>query len=123
MSTHTGNTGLLLAVMLLGTAQILSGQALAPRLTSWRPARWTEGAVRVAPVPRVASAETHSHTLTGLLIGGLVGAGATGLFLAVFCSDADTQCGADEVGRAVLIIAVPPAVLGAVIGSLIRTKR
>jgi hypothetical protein len=71
----------------------------------------------------VANSETRSHTLTGLLIGGLVGAAATGLFLAAFCSDADTQCGADEVGRAVLIIAVPPAVVGAVVGSLIRTKR
>jgi hypothetical protein len=70
----------------------------------------------------VASSETHSHTLTGLLVGSLVGAVATGVFLAAFCSDADTQCGADEVGRAVVIIAVPPAVVGAVIGSLIRTK-
>jgi hypothetical protein len=114
----------LLLVVILGTARTLTGQVLAPHLTSWRPARWTESAVHVAPVPRVVeSAETHSHTLTGLLIGGLVGAGATGLFLGVFCNDADTQCGADEVGRAVLIIAVPPAVLGAVIGSLIRTKR
>jgi hypothetical protein len=60
--------------------------------------------------------------MTGLLIGGAVGAVATGVFLAAFCSDPDTQCGADEFGRAVLIIGVPPALLGALIGSLIRTE-
>ena len=70
-----------------------------------------------------AVSESHAHTLTGLLIGGLVGAAATGIFLAASCSDADTQCDADEVGRAVLIIAVPPALAGALIGSLIKTKR
>jgi hypothetical protein len=119
----TRTTGLFLAVLLVGTAQTLPSQALAPRLTAWRSTLWTESPVRGALVPQVvASSETHSHTLTGLLIGSLVGAAATGLFLAAFCSDSDTQCGADEVGRAVLIIAVPPALVGAVIGSLIRTK-
>jgi hypothetical protein len=113
----------LLAVLFLGTAQILPSQALAPRLTAWRPTLRIESTVRVASFPRMeASSESHSHTLTGLLIGSVVGAVATGVFLAAFCSDSDTQCGADEVGRAVLIIAVPPAVVGAVIGSLIRTK-
>jgi hypothetical protein len=124
MPRHSGTTGLLLAVLLLGTAQILPSQALAPRLTAWRPILRTESTVRLAPVPQAAaSSEAHSHTLTGLLIGSLVGAAATGVFLAAFCSDPDTQCGAHEVGRAVVIIAVPPAVVGAVIGSLIRTKR
>jgi len=70
----------------------------------------------------VTSSETHSHTVTGLVIGSLVGVAAAGVFLAAFCSDPDTQCGADEVGRALVIIAVPPAVVGAAIGSLIRTK-
>lgn len=123
MPTHSGTTGVLLAVLLLGTAQILPSQVLAPRLTAWRPTLRTASTGRMVPVPQVvASSETHSHTLTGLLIGGLVGAVATGVFLVAFCGDPDTQCGADEVGRAVLIIAVPPAVVGAVIGSLIRTK-
>ncbi|HXZ71051.1 MAG TPA: hypothetical protein VEH31_09320, partial [Streptosporangiaceae bacterium] len=65
---------------------------------------------------------SHRHTTTGLLIGGLVGAAATGAFLAAFCRDPDTRCGTDEVARAVIIIALPPTVLGAMIGSLIRTK-
>jgi hypothetical protein len=60
--------------------------------------------------------------MTGLLIGSVVGAAATGAFLAAFCSDPDTKCGADEVVRAVVIIAVPPALVGALIGSLVRTK-
>lgn len=123
MPTHSGITGLLLAVLVLGTARSLPSQALAPRLTSWRPILRTERPVRVPPDPRmVTSSETHSHTVTGLVIGSLVGVAAAGVFLAAFCSDPDTQCGADEVGRALVIIAVPPAVVGAAIGSLIRTK-
>ena len=50
-----------------------------------------------------------------------VGLAATGLFLAAFCGDADTECGADEYGRALVIIAVPAAAAGALIGSLIHT--
>ena len=123
LPTHSARGGVVLAILVLETAQILPGQALAPRLTAWRPTLRAESTGRVAPVPQVTSSETHSYTLTGLLIGGLVGAAATGVFLAAFCSDSDTKCGADEVGRAVVIIAVPPAVVGAVIGSLIRTKR
>jgi hypothetical protein len=63
-----------------------------------------------------------SHTGTGLLIGSLVGAAATTVFLVAFCGDPDTACGADEVGRAVLVIAVPCAAAGALIGSLIKTE-
>jgi len=124
----TPTTGVLLGVLLLGSAEVLAGQVLAPPLRSWYPELRSEAAFRpwarsADLVPWVdASSQTHSHTLTGLLIGGLVGVAATGVFLAAFCSDPDTQCGADEVGRAVVIIAVPSAVVGAVIGSLIRTE-
>ena len=72
-------------------------------------------------VPEDSISKTHSHTLTGLLIGSAVGLAATSLFLAAFCGDADTECGADEYGRALLIIAVPAAAAGALIGSLIHT--
>ena len=65
---------------------------------------------------------TRHHTGTGLLIGGLVGAAATTLFLVAFCSDPDTACGADEVGRAAVVIALPLAAVGALIGSLARTE-
>ena len=113
---------------MLGSAEVLAGQVLAPPLPSWHPELRTEATLRPwaksgDPVSWAeANSQTHSHTLTGLMIGGLVGVAATGVFLAAFCSDPDTQCGADEVGRAVVIIAVPSAVVGAVIGSLIRTR-
>jgi hypothetical protein len=73
-------------------------------------------------VPEDSISKTHSHTFTGLLIGSAVGLAATGLFLAAFCGDADTECGADEYGRAFVIIAVPAAAAGALIGSLIHTR-
>lgn len=109
-------TTLLAIGLCLGNPARLNAQALSEPLPSWTlddsPGAW-----------RLDSLSTRSHTGTGLLIGGLVGAAATAIFLAGFCSDPDTQCGADEVGRAVLIIAVPPALVGMLIGSLIRTRR
>jgi hypothetical protein len=72
-------------------------------------------------VPEDSISKTHSHTFTGLLIGSAVGLAATGVFLAAFCGDPDTACGADEYGRALVIIAVPAAAAGALIGSLIHT--
>jgi hypothetical protein len=83
--------------------------------------RW---AGKSAEVPRFSgeSLQSRSHTGTGLLIGGIVGAAATTIFLIGFCSDSDTRCELDEVGRAVLFIAVPVAAVGALIGSLIHTE-
>lgn len=59
-----------------------------------------------------------SSTGTGVLVGGVIGLSAAAFFLTVFCSDGDTQCGADEFLRAVVVFAVPPAVVGGVIGAL-----
>ena len=106
----------LLALSLcLATPVQVQGQALGAPFRSWGPdsaRQW-----------RTDTLSTRTHTGTGLLVGSIVGAVATGVFLAGFCSDADTQCGADEVGRAVLIIAVPTALVGTLVGSLIRTER
>jgi len=44
------------------------------------------------------------------------------VFLIGFCSDPDTSCQADEVGRAALVFAVPAAAVGALIGALVRTE-
>lgn len=104
-----------------GQAPVLSPS----RLTSWRPELAQDG-----PAPRTLASTaldparhgTRSHAGTGLLIGGIVGVAATGAFLALFCSDPDTSCGADEVGRAAVVFAPPPAALGALIGSLIHTE-
>jgi hypothetical protein len=106
----------LLALSLcLATPARLQAQGIGAPFRSWSPdssMHW-----------RTDTLSDRSHTGTGLLIGGIVGAVATTIFLAGFCSDPDTQCGADEVGRAVLFIAVPAALVGTLIGSLIRTKR
>ena len=80
--------------------------------------RWQEEQLRPAPAARF---ESRTNAETGLLVGGVVGLAATGLFLVAFCGG-DNSCGADEVGRAVLIIAVPFAMAGALIGSLSRTE-
>jgi len=79
-------------------------------------------ALRLPSVPPPREGAARSHTGTGLLVGGLIGAAATTIFLVGFCGDPDTACGADEVGRAVLVIAVPCAAAGALIGSLIHTE-
>jgi hypothetical protein len=71
----------------------------------------------------IRGSATRSHAGTGLLIGGIVGAVATTVFLVGFCGDPDTACGADEVGRAVVFIAVPCAAVGTLIGWLVRTER
>jgi hypothetical protein len=96
------------------------------------PGAEAQGAPRAFPtwdagVAPVISREVHlaprSHTGTGLLVGGAVGVAATTLFLVGFCSDSDTECGLDEVGRAVIFIAVPITAVGGLIGSLIRTEQ
>jgi hypothetical protein len=108
----------------------LRAQAARSPLPEWRaelPAASppAEGFVRELPAPLEAArpvSKRRNHTGTGLLVGSLVGAAATGLFLYAFCSDDDTACGADEVGRAVLIIGMPFAAAGALIGALVRTN-
>jgi hypothetical protein len=67
--------------------------------------------------------DTRTHTRTGLLIGSVVGVAATTVFLVGFCGDPDTACQADEIGRAVVLIALPCAAAGALIGWLVRTER
>jgi hypothetical protein len=122
-------TGLLLILVGLVLPAALNAQVAAARFETWqeRPLQRTDGmgrpraesGVRLALAQRAA---TRNHTGTGLLIGGLVGAAATTLFLVAFCGDPDTACGADEVGRAAVVIALPFAAVGALIGSLVRTE-
>jgi hypothetical protein len=111
-------TGLLVTALLLGGSAGAQAQSAAVPLPTWEAALPTTAAnqrwVR-------DSTATRSHTGTGLLIGGIVGVAATTVFLIGFCGDPDTECGVDEVGRAVLFIGVPIAALGALIGSLIHS--
>jgi len=63
------------------------------------------------------------HTATGLLVGTAVGSAAAIAFAIRFCDDSDTLCEADEYARIGLIFVTPPALAGALIGSLIKTER
>jgi hypothetical protein len=115
----TCTIGLLTVILILGRAPSVAGQVAARPLPGWEPGFPTQAR---APLPDLAAGGARrSHTATGLLVGGIIGAAATTVFLIGFCSDPDTKCEADEVGRAVLFIAVPAAALGALIGSLIHT--
>jgi hypothetical protein len=109
------------SAMVLGflAAGPLAAQVATPPLPSWRmaSARWPESDA-AAHLP---ASVRRSHAGTGLLIGSAVGAVATTVFLIGFCGDADSECGADEFGRAVVVIAVPCAAAGALVGWLIRT--
>ena len=125
----------LLTDLLLGAAgatvpTALSGQAPPAPFARWSGEVPADARLRALSLRgRIAGASlpeqstTRSHTATGLLIGGLVGAAATTIFLVGFCGDPDTACQGDEVGRAILIIALPCAATGALIGSLIRTEQ
>ncbi len=64
-----------------------------------------------------------SHVARGALIGAIVGGAATGLFLAAFCSDPDTRCGADEVAKVGLLLGLPPVALGTAIGLIASHER
>ena len=121
--------GLVLAVLGFAPTAPLYGQVANTPFPAWHGEPVQGGVLRQAREHRTSllpvrdRAATRSHTGTGLLIGGLVGVAATTVFLIGFCNDPDTSCGADEVGRAVLFIGVPCAVVGALIGSLVRTER
>jgi hypothetical protein len=121
-------TGLLVNVLLLGSPAGLAAQKAVPPMSTWQapplPDRmgkpgWALNEADLIPLQDTTV--TRSHTGTGLLVGGLIGVAATTVFLIGYCDDPDTRCEIDEVGRALLIIAVPAAALGALIGSLIRS--
>jgi hypothetical protein len=78
----------------------------------------------LARVRRIEVSEGEkSKLVTGAAIGFGLGATASLLFLAGFCSSSDTICGGDEWLTAFAVIALPPTLVGAGIGLLIRTER
>jgi hypothetical protein len=88
-------------------------------LESWHPdSHFREPALSRHAVAVDSSHGRRSDAVSGLLVGTIVGVAATGAFLAFFCGDPDTSCGADEVGRAIVVFVPPPAMIGALIGSL-----
>lgn len=106
-------------VLLLAAAATppLVAQHVATPLPTWRASVGDADTRR----PLTAITAGRSRTTTGLLIGAAIGAAATTVFLIGFCSDPDTACQADEVARAALIIGVPFAAAGALIGALSRS--
>ncbi len=77
----------------------------------------------LARVRRIEVSEGEgSKGVTGAAVGFGLGATASLLFLAGFCGG-DTVCGGDEWLRAFAIITLPPTLVGAGIGLLIRTER
>jgi hypothetical protein len=118
----------LLAILCFGPEDGLLAQAAARPLPAWEaalPVQGSSGSLGWAEAPRQIpqnNLAAGSQVRTGLLVGSIIGAAATTVFLIGFCSDADTECGADEVGRAVLFIGVPAAALGALVGSLIHKE-
>lgn len=64
------------------------------------------------------------HALTGLLIGAGAGAAAGIVFWAGFCGgNSDNFCDGDEELRIAAVFIIPPAVLGAGIGALVKSER
>jgi hypothetical protein len=128
-SLHTPSLkGSLVIILLLGVAPASQAQAVARAMPAWDAglllprSTWKQSWAGDPALPDVRQvSRSRSHTGTGLLVGALVGVAATTAFLIGFCDDPDTKCEIDEVGRAVVLIAVPVAAVGALIGSLIRT--
>ncbi len=116
-----------IVILLLGPTPGLQAQAAARPLPTWRaelilPSITDQPRATAAPLGLEGNSATRSHTLTGLLVGGIIGVAAATVFLIGFCDGPDTKCEIDEVGRAMVFIAVPIAAVGALIGTLIRTE-
>jgi hypothetical protein len=78
----------------------------------------------LARVRRIEVSEGEgSKVVTGAVVGFGLGATASLLFLAGFCSSSDTICGGDEWLTAFAVIALPPTLVGAGVGLLIRKER
>ena len=111
-------TPALLLVLAAAAAPALVAQHVPAPLPTWRASMHVADASR-PPLATIAAGR--GRTTTGLLVGAAIGAAATTAFLVAFCSDPDTTCQADEVARAALIIGVPFAAAGALIGALSRS--
>lgn len=130
MRTHRAH--LFAALLTLTPAVALHAQAAVPLPANWRaeaprlaPAERRGEAVHL-PVYRFAagdSVRTRTHPVTGLAIGAGVGLAAAGVLLSGFCSGGDDLCSSSDKVQLLFVAVVPPAAVGALIGSLIRTHR
>jgi hypothetical protein len=117
--------GLAVAAFLLGAPSVAPAQTASHPFAVWdeefpgREGTSLRHAIAGARMPD-HERSAGNHAGTGLLVGAGVGIAAAIVFLIPFCDDPDTECGADEVGRAVAVFTVPSALAGALVGSLIR---
>lgn len=115
------------AALVLVSGTHSHAQARAPAWAVWEPALPVEAPAGPVGAPAVAlDGERKSHAVTGLLVGATVGALGTLIVLSSVCSDADedTDCGGSRTFPAkMVVVAIPFALLGAVVGSLIKTRR
>ena len=123
------SAALLLALSVTVLPSRVHAQAERPPLPAWQAELPLGGMARrpamqreTVPVPIRHLSVSRSHTKTGLLIGGLVGSAATAALLILYCNDPDTRCRAGEVATASMVIVLPAAAVGALIGSLVRTE-
>ena len=120
-------TGLLPTIFLATTPGALHAQMAGRPFQSWTGKHPDGGPPGASASQRLSGrvgtrGSARSPAGEGLLIGGVVGAVVTTVFLLNFCAGSDTSCGADEVGRAVMVIAVPCAAIGALLGSTGKTE-
>jgi hypothetical protein len=123
---------ILAALLALAPAAPLHAQTALPPPAAWRaaPPRIPAASARAEADGRLAmrfaagdSAQSRTHPVTGLAIGAGVGLAAAAVLLSGFCSGGDDICSSGDKARLVFISVVPPAAVGALIGSLVRTHR
>lgn len=76
----------------------------------------------LADVSQLEVLRTRRHTWLGLGVGAGIGAGSTLFVLSGFCDTGDSPCTASEIVRDGLLITVPAALAGALIGTLVKSE-
>ncbi len=109
---------------LTGTIETLSSDTLVLKTEA---SRWRVISRQAIPFASITRLEVtrgkKSKWLVGAGVGLGLGAAATVYFLAAFCDDVDTSCDGNTYLGIFALIALPPAIVGAVIGALIKVDR
>ncbi|MGD8496407.1 MAG: hypothetical protein PVF05_09480, partial [Gemmatimonadales bacterium] len=76
----------------------------------------------LADVSQLEVLRTRRHTWLGLGVGAGIGAASTLFVLSGFCDTGDSPCSAGDIARDGLLITVPAALVGALIGTLVKSE-
>lgn len=79
-------------------------------------------ALPLRDVERIEVRMTRRHTLAGFGIGAGVGLAASAVFLSGTCNSGDSPCDARDYLLGGALFTVPPAVLGTIIGSAVKSE-